>query len=566
MKIAVLLLCHEAPAVLADYLASPFFRHPDVKVYLHHDGRHPASVLPALRAAVPEGVACQVLDDRVPVAWGEASIVEATRRLMGAALADPAFGAQRLLLASASCHPVRPVSSLQRFLSARPDTEFIQAHDISRGRWVDDGLEEERFRWFFPFNFVTQRRRFEFATRWQRRLHVRRRVPGGLRIHFGSQWFCLTRDTSAKVAELLARPDLARFFRRSWIPDEFAIQTLVAHVCLPARIAGHGLTYYEFDRHGRPLVLEDDHLAHVLAQPFFFARKVAPEASALRAALHVHCARDEDDLSWFDRAGQATADYQRFLARAEVDPAQRASVGAFLPEEGGAMATNRRRYYVLHGTSREFLAELARRARAGGRLPVFDFPFERTGLRLAAERHVFHGFRPEDRHRARYDPCAFLRELVAVGPDAAHPVAFALDPAAGGPLVDLVARDPRAVLVDCDPPGLDRTQRAAAVVRQVQARHDAWVLEPLLAALRDGRPLPQDRWREPAGRVAGGATHVALADLGLRADDPTAQALAAAADALSSRRWHPDREQADLLVGRAFAAPPPVPRGARRAP
>jgi len=553
MKIAVLLLCHEAPAVLAAYLASPFFRHPDVKVWLHYDGRQGDAAFAQVRAAVPEGVACELLENRVVVAWGEHSIVEATRRLMVAALADESFGAERLLLASASCHPVRPVSSLQRFLAERPGTEFIQAHDISRGRWINDGLEEERFRWFFPFNFATQRGLFEFATRWQRRLHVRRRVPAGLRIHFGSQWFCITRETAAQVASMLARPELARFFRRSWIPDEFAIQTLVAHVCLPGAIANHGLTYYEFDRAGRPLVLEDDHLAHVLAQPFFFARKVAPEAVRLHAALHAHCARDEDDLSWFARAGQPTSDYQRFLVRAEVDPSMRASVGAFLPEEGGAMATNRRRYYVLHGSSRAWVAAIARRARGEGRLPVFDFPFEHTGLRIAAERHTFLGFGPEDRHRARYDPCAFLRELVDAGADAAQPVAFGLDPSRVGPLVDLVSRDPHAVIVDCDPPGLDREQRAAAVVRQVQARHDAWLLEPVLLALRDGLPLPQDRWRDAATQVRGGATHVRLVDLALRADDATALALADAAAALSPQGCYPDRARAGLLVGRAIA-------------
>jgi hypothetical protein len=558
MKIAVLLLAHESPAALAAHLASPFWRHPDVKVYLHWDGRHDAAQLATLKAALPGDVSCQVLEDRVVVKWGEHSIVEATRRLMAAALADAAFGAERLLLASASCEPIRPVATLQRFLAARPGIEFIQAHDIALGRWVDDGLEEERFRWFFPFNFATQRGLFEFATRWQRRLRVRRRVPGGLRIHFGSQWFCLTRETAAEVTALLARPDLERFFRRSWIPDEFAIQSLVAHVRTPDRIAGHGLTYYEFDRRGRPLVLDNGHLGHVLAQPFFLARKLAPEAAALRAALHAECARpdDGDDPAWFARAGQPTADFRRFLARAETDPAARSSIGSFTPEAGGAMATNRRPYYVLHGTARGYLLALLRRARRDGPLPLFDFPFERTGMRLAAERHAWYGLRPEDRWRAKYDPRAFLRELVQVDPDPGRPTAFAIDAGVDNAVSEFVARDPRAVIVDCDPPGLDRRRRAAAALCQVVARHDAWILEPTMKALRDGTPLPQDRWRDPATRVAGGARYVALGDLLLDAGDATAAALAEAARDVPAADWYPDREAAELLVAGAIAPKP----------
>jgi hypothetical protein len=557
MKIAILLLCHEAPAVVAAYLASPFFRHPDVKVYIHHDARQGAAAFAALKQALPADVACHVLEDRVEVGWGAHSIVEGTRRLMVAAVADEGFGAGRLVLASASCHPIRSVATLQRFLSERPGIEFIQAHDIARGRWILDGLEQERYLWYFPFNFATHRRLFEFSTNLQRRLRIRRKAPSDLRIHFGSQWFCLTRETAAEVATLLARPDLEKFFRHSWIPDEFAIQTLVAKVRPADRIAGHSLTYYEFDRQGRPLMLENDHLAHVLSQPFFFARKVAPEATGLHAALHAHCAQGEEaDLSWFARAGQPTAAYQRFLAHAEVDLTTRACIGTFLPSRGGAMVTNRRPYYVLYGASKGYLLALTKAARGHGRLPIFDFPFDRTGLRLAAERHDWYGFRPEDRFRARYDPRAFLRELVHVDDDPSHPTAFAMDPAADNTAREFIEWDRRAILVDCDPPGLDRARRAAAAMNQVQERIDAWLLWPVLRALNDGSSLPQDRWREPSGHRDRGGARVKLADLALLADDATGRALVRASDEVHARDWYPSRAEAELLVGRAIAPKP----------
>jgi hypothetical protein len=150
----------------------------------------------------------QWLDDALHCRWGEYSLVEATLRLMRAALADDAFAPTTCSLRAGSCRPIRPLECLQDFLRERAGVDFIQAHDISRSRWTKDGLEQERFEYYFPFNYATQRHWFERATALQRLLGVRRRLPPGLKPHFGSQWFCLTRATALGVAQALAR--------RSW--------------------------------------------------------------------------------------------------------------------------------------------------------------------------------------------------------------------------------------------------------------------------------------------------------------------------------------------------------------
>src|SRR5205085_1784291 len=102
------------------------------------------------------------------------------------------------------------------------------------------GLEQERFEYFFPFNFQTRRAWFERATALQRALGVRRRLPADLKPHFGSQWFCLRRATAADVVAMLRRPEIARFLASTWIPDEFAIQSVVAALRPVSEIAGHG--------------------------------------------------------------------------------------------------------------------------------------------------------------------------------------------------------------------------------------------------------------------------------------------------------------------------------------
>ncbi len=529
MKIAVMVLCHEAPAVVARHLASAFYRSVDVKVWLHHDlgsAHHDrAAFEAALAPLVAAGLQWQWIADAVRGRWGEYTLVDATLRLMAAALADAAFGAEHLLLASGSCRPVRPLASLQAFLRERPDLDFIQAHDIARSRWTKDGLEEERFQYYFPFNYQTQRIRFERTTALQRRLGVRRTLPAGLKPHFGSQWFCLRRDTAAGVLEMLRRPALAKFFATTWIPDEFAIQTVVAALKPAAEIAGHGLTYYEFDGQGKPLVLEDWHAQHLRRQPFFFARKLSPDAHALERELDEAVATAESDLSYFAGVGTPTPDFERHVAQVKGDPARRSHIGSFPLELGGPMAASRRRYYVLYGSSRVHVARVLARAQALGDLPIFEFPFDRSGLRLAADRLRLHGFGPRDRARGRYDPCAVLHELVRVDPKEC--AAFGLDPAAWNWVRDFVVRDPNAVVVDCDPPGLSRAQRAAMALRDMAGAHESWATAPTRRALADGGPLPQDWFA--AHRRAG--THLCrfarLTDLAF-ADDATWCALTAA--------------------------------------
>jgi hypothetical protein len=532
-RLALLLLCHEAPAVIARRLSAPFFRHPDVATYIHYDGARSAAQRAELKQALPAGGRFRFVDEALHCRWGDHTLVEATRRLMVQALADPDFVAEHLLLLSASCLPYRPVSSLQAYLRQRPGIEFIQAQDIGRGRWVKDGLERERFEFYFPFNYREQRRWFEWATERQREFRVKRSVPDGLAVHFGSQWFCLTRPTAAAVAQELARPAIRQWLRWSWIPDEFALQTLVAKHCPPARIAGHNLTYYEFDEQGHPLVLENDHHEHLLAQPFFFARKIAPEAQALVQAIDEHTAAPESDLGYFAQVGMPTAGYVRHLAQVNAGAAARAHVGTAANGSRSVLASNTRRYYVLRASSRAWLLALLRRARGDTRLPIFDLPFGRFEV-LVAEAGAHRGFAPSDRFRRDHDPAAYLLELVQTDP--VQPAAFGLDVRIAGWARDAVRADPRATLIDADPP-LSREQRAATMLAEAGRADEAAVIQPLLEAMRDGAPLPDERFASAADGPRACQT-VALRELGPDLGDATLLALRNAYHALDPAPHH----------------------------
>ncbi|MCA0177121.1 MAG: beta-1,6-N-acetylglucosaminyltransferase [Proteobacteria bacterium] len=497
MKIAIMLLCHDAPLRVVKTLATPFYDSPDVKLYVHYDARRSADEAARLQAALATpGRQVQMLGERLRCAWGSYSLVQATQRLMQTVLADTGFAADYLLLISGSCVPIRPLASLQAFLRRRQGMDFIEAVDASRRRWVKDGLEHERYQFYFPFNYQTQRRWFEWFTAAQRRLGVHRATPAGLRIHLGSQWFCLTRATAAAVCAQLERRDLQAFFAHAWIPDELAIQTLVAAHRPAAFIAGHSLTYGEFDHRGQPLELDNGHLVHLLRQPYFFARKISPHASQLRDELIAHVGSTEADFSYFDHVGQPTAHYQTQVARALTAPALRSRVGALCSaNRPSVMALSQRPYYVLHATSAGYLLALTRAARRiDPALPIFDFLFEPSSLIPAAEHGPWFGLQSSMCARRDYDPAGFLHE--AVHASAVAPAAFALDAARPSWVREYCVTDPHATIVDCDPPGLGKMQLAEAALSEARSYSDPTLLSRTVQAAHGSQRLPQQHFEQ----------------------------------------------------------------------
>jgi len=553
MRVAILLLCHEAPAQLAARLSSPFFRDPALKVYLHYDARRSDAELETLRASLPGDLQFEFVRQRVRCGWGEFSLVDATHRLMKLALADPDFAADYLALISGSCVPFRPFASLQEFLRRRRGIDFIQAHDIRRGPWVAGGLEEERYRYYFPLNFQTHRWAFDQLTHWQRRLKVTREQPADVDIHFGSQWFCLTRDTSEHVAMRLDEPKLRQFFARSWIPDEFAIQSLVATHRKPAFIAGHTLTYYEFNTQGLPLVLDNGHLSHLLKQPFFFARKVAPEAKELLSQIEMSVRQTEYDLSYFDRIGHATNDFHSYLAHALERKSARSHIGTVKDGWRGPMDVSQRRYYVLYATSRSYLLRLlseARREREG--LPVFDLLFDPAVLQPAGDRGAYLGVQVSDRLRRDHDPCAFLHEVVHI--DAERPAAFGLDPGVACWVRDFVVWDRNATLIDCDPASLSPAQRAMTAVRDMEHARDLKRVAQTVAGALQAKPLPHDHFQQARDKGEHSCRFLALGALDDDSADPTLRALHAAARRVDAASLYlPPGEAEAALLGQVPA-------------
>ncbi|HDR29376.1 DUF5928 domain-containing protein [Rhodovulum sp.] len=291
-RIAYILLCHKAPdevigqarrlSAAGDFVA------------IHHDGRAPAGDHAAIRAALAGDPGVVFARRRVKCGWGEWSLVEATLEALRAALA--AFPqASHFYMLSGDCMPIKTAEYAHAFLDAR-DVDHIECFDFLRSDWIRTGIREERLIYRHPFNERRHRRLFYATLAVQRRLGLRRAIPADLRVMIGSQWWCLRRRTVEAVLDFIrVRPDVVRFFRGTWIPDESFFQTLVRHLVPAAEISARAPTFLMFTDYGMPVTFYNDHYDLLLAQDFLFARKISPEARDLKARLgKLYAARGVD--------------------------------------------------------------------------------------------------------------------------------------------------------------------------------------------------------------------------------------------------------------------------------
>lgn len=210
--------------------------------------------------------------------WGSWGLVAAT--LAAAEMMIARFPeADHVYLTSGSCLPLRPVPELERYLTERPGTDFIESATTADVPWTVGGLSEERFTLRFPFSWRRHRRLFDRYVQIQRKLGIARKIPDGIDPHMGSQWWCLTRQTLQAILTDPERPKFDRYFRKVWIPDESYFQTLARRHS--RQVESRSLTLSKFDFQGKPHIFYDDHLQLLRRSDCFVARKIWPQANLL---------------------------------------------------------------------------------------------------------------------------------------------------------------------------------------------------------------------------------------------------------------------------------------------
>jgi hypothetical protein len=281
-KIAFILLCHkDAEAVIRQ--AERLTAAGDV-VAIHFDRRGSAPDYRRIRDALGSRPGVVFARQRVKCGWGEWSLVRATLEALEAAL-DAFADATHFYLLSSDCAPVKSSAYARRFLD-EVNRDHIESFDFFTSNWIRTGLKRERLVYRHVFNERSQKRSFYAALAVQQRLGLERRIPDDIQVMIGSQWWCLRRSTAeAILAFIRERPDVVRFFRTTWIPDETFFQTLVRHLVPEAEIECRSPTFKMFSDYGMPVTFYNDQHDLLVSQDYLFARKISPEATVLKDRL-----------------------------------------------------------------------------------------------------------------------------------------------------------------------------------------------------------------------------------------------------------------------------------------
>ena len=280
-KIAFLLLCHKNSERVLDQARILTARGDYVAI--HVDKNAGADFF----AAVKEGLAdnpCAVLAPRVACGWGEWSLVRASLNMIEAAF-NAFEDATHFFLISGDCMPIKPVGMIRDYLD-RSGQDMVEHADFYKDTWIKTGMKEDRLVYRHWFNERTQRGWFYRSLELQRRLGLSRSIPEGIRMRIGSQWWVLRRDTISKIRSFLKeRPDVSRFFRTTWIPDETFFQTLVMHLVPKEEVVNTPPTLLMFSDYGMPVTFHGDHFEMLKAQGALFARKISEHSDGLRTKL-----------------------------------------------------------------------------------------------------------------------------------------------------------------------------------------------------------------------------------------------------------------------------------------
>ncbi|MCT8158853.1 beta-1,6-N-acetylglucosaminyltransferase [Pseudoruegeria sp. SHC-113] len=293
-KIAFILLCHKDPEAIIQQ-AEQLTAMGDCMA-IHFDARAKPEHYQKIRAALDGNPNVTFAKKRIKCGWGEWSLVEATLYAVEAAV-DAFPRCTHFYMLSGDCMAIKSAKYAHEFLDAE-DVDYVESFDYFESDWIKTGMKEERLIYRHWFNERTQKWRFYTSFELQKRFNLTREVPADLQIMIGSQWWCLRRRTIEWILDFTRqRPDVMRFFRTTWIPDETFFQTLVRHLVPETEIRTRTLTFLMFSDYGMPVTFYNDHYEMLLNQDFLFARKISPGAKDLKQKLGVLYANDDADFS-----------------------------------------------------------------------------------------------------------------------------------------------------------------------------------------------------------------------------------------------------------------------------
>jgi len=181
-------------------------------IFLHCDARASPADFAAMTADLPDR--CTLILPRRSTGWANWNIVPA--EIEGYRMALGQTDAEHIAVLAGSDYPLVPTADISRFLAGCVGRSVAVTHTLPFAGWGHSGgLARLRYRhWSWRKHMV--------------RLPVPRRIPNGIVPAGGAVQKVLSRAHASRVVSVAdSRPDLVRFWRRSWCADETFIPTIL---------------------------------------------------------------------------------------------------------------------------------------------------------------------------------------------------------------------------------------------------------------------------------------------------------------------------------------------------
>jgi hypothetical protein len=229
--VAYIVLAHRAPAQVVRMVER--LVGPHVSVFVHLDARADDRVFWGVAGPLATAPRVQMLP-RVRCVWGGWGIVEAVLGGLGAALAS-GERCEHFVVVSGQDYPLASSGAVVEFLDAHAGCSFVAHWALPSPLWGRDG-GRGRVRYWHT-TVCGHKVRVPFP----------RRYPSGLRPFGGSLYLTLARRAAIHVVEYGdRRPDLLRFHRHVWIPDELYVPTVLMNSEHAVDVIGENLWHIEW--------------------------------------------------------------------------------------------------------------------------------------------------------------------------------------------------------------------------------------------------------------------------------------------------------------------------------
>lgn len=277
LKIALLMLCHECPEQINEFIR--VFDENDFDIYIHIDKKADFErkiVRKSNVFLIPE-------QNRIDVRWGDYSQISATIATIEEARKSKTQYAF-FWLCSGRDFPIRSSAEIYLYLKDK-NTNFIS---FAASANYNSGNKKSAFDKRCELSYPNWLKGKELWQRVIRKLYIiitggsrhtysfiKRIPPKDIRLFFGSQWWCLNNETIEWICKYLSsHPDFLDFYKSVLVPDETFFQTLVMNSPYAEKVEPN-LVYIDWSEgNSSPKYLTEDDYNTIIASGKLFARKI----------------------------------------------------------------------------------------------------------------------------------------------------------------------------------------------------------------------------------------------------------------------------------------------------